>query len=415
MSPEHITYKTHTFFDPVENNFYIVDTEEKTLHKNGTDTKITLKPYKILLLLIENEGRTVRDEDFFQKVWERKYLIKNKLTVQINKLRQTLNDNERQKIIETRHKNGYRFNLKVETSIKKAAPVIDEKKGEEAAGARRSNEQKASNKDAAAAGKPEDDGAIPQVFGTRKLTVAAAGMLGALIFIGIGWFYRECADNCLVRTMVVAVACVFYGLLAGVGVMLECAYQFDKYGWNAAKMIPTVILLSGGGMFAAFSLADKFLQASYILAVLIGLSFLLIAALLSCAAAYFVIPNIQIAKANFETQPAFAAFYKNIFVYFLPLYTVFVLLIYCLRYGFSQTPNKFAIAVVLTVLWVLFFFFSFITTSLLSDKLLREKAGVKYPYHGFYISLLIFRLVLCFGPTGLSTLLYLLNTDQLPY
>lgn len=413
MPPDHSTYKVHTFFDADENIFYSVNTEEKMLLKNGADTKITRIPYRILLLLIENEGRTVRDEEFFSKVWGRKFQKKTTLTVQINKLRSILADNERQRIIETRSSNGYRFTLKVETEIKPASNVIPEKTAKDYASKDHSNDQKAdAGLAAATAHEQEETDSAPQVFETRELVIAVTGMLAALIFIGAGLFYRECADNCFERTVIILVASVFYGLLAGVGVMLECAYQFDKYGWNAAKMIPSIIFISGGGMFAGLCISDTFLQTHNTLAFLSGLSFLIIGALLSCAAAYFVIPNIPIAKADFQTQPAFTAFYKNIFLYFLPLYTVFVLLIYCIRYGYYQIINKFGIAILLIVIWIVFFFFSFITTSFLSDKLLIAKDGEKYPYHGFYVSLLIFRLILCFGPTGISLMLYLWSAVQ---
>ena len=420
MSSEPRTYKTHTFFDPEQNIFYSIDTEEKILTINGINRKLSGKPYKTLLLLVENRGRTVRDEEFFQRVWERKYIGKNRLTVQINSLRKLLGDNERQRIIETRVGAGYKFTLKVETQ-ERVVSKSEPKSLREKDGLNVTTENPKPNDQHSNESGERGDAELPKsgyqnnspattLFGLRNIVIALTGIITGAALIFTGLFFNICTGNCLQKTAFIILGSVFYGSLAGIGVMLECAYQYDKYGRKAVIVIPGVFLTSGGALFAALRFADNLLSANIISSFLGGLTCLIIGALISCGIGAFVIPKEQVVKAkDMETQSAFTAFCKNILIYFLPLYSVFVLLIYCLFYAQVKIINKPAIAIILIALWIIFFFFSFITTSFLSDKLITEKKGEKHPYHALYSSLLFSRMLLCFGPTGISTVIYLLN------
>lgn len=399
MSSNHNDYKIHTFFDEEQKNFYTLDTEEKSLIKNGKNTGITRRPCEILILLIEKAGRTVRDEEFFLKIWGKKYVDKKNLRVQINELRSILDDKEQKTIIETMPSAGYKFNLKVETIPKIAAKQRIEAAHQVAGG----SPQPAPDK----SGSNEDTHVIGEAtFGTKRVIIAVLGLLFGAVLIAIGLYFNNCSENCRFKLQIISVAAFFYAILTGVGVILEIAYQFDKYGWNAAKMTPSIVLMSGGAMFAGLNLADYQLQYGITTAALSGLAILLLAAVCCCIAALFVLPNRKIVVANFETQPAFTAFYKNVFLYFIPLYSFFILLIYCL---YSFNLKRFEIAVFFIIIWILFFFFSFISTSLLSDKLLPQKGKTVYPYHGFYSALLFVRMILCFGPTGICAVIYLLG------
>lgn len=424
MSSERPVYKLHTFFDPEENIFYSLDTEEKILTINSINKKLSGKPYKTLLLLVENQGRTVRDEEFFHRVWERKYIRKNRLTVQINNLRKLLGDNERQRIIETRVGTGYKFTLKVETQ-ERVVSSFEQKDLQEKGRLNvitETPEQNEPNDEHSNKLGEEVTAEFPKsgyqnnnpttaLFGLRNVGIALIGIITGAAFIFIGLFFNICTGNCLQKTAFIVLGSVFYGLLAGIGVMLECAYQYDKYGQKAIIIIPGVFLTSGGAMFVGLRFADNLLSPNIIPSFIGGLTCLIIGALISCGIGSFVIPKEQVVKAKgMETQPAFTAFCKNILIYFLPLYSIFVLLIYCLFYTQATIINKPAIAVILIALWIIFFFFSFITTSFLSDKLVTEKKGEKHSYPGLYSSLLFSRMLLCFGPTGISTVIYSLNT-----
>lgn len=177
-----------------------------------------------------------------------------------------------------------------------------------------------------------------QIFDKSDTLFALAGIVVGLFIFGIGMRFRVCLIECLEQTIFIILASVFYGALAGIGTLLECAYQFDRYGWKVAKMIPSIFLVSAGAMFAGLTVAGNLLSRGVGPAFMGGLLFLVVGASASCVLASFVLPNLPVTAAKFQTQSAFAAFCKNVFVYFLPLYTVFGLLIFCFIYN---SPGRF--------------------------------------------------------------------------
>jgi hypothetical protein len=193
-------------------------------------------------------------------------------------------------------------------------------------------------------------------------------------------------------------------------VLLECAYDFDRYGWKATKMIPSIVLVSAGSMFAALTVAGNMLQANGSYAFWAGLLFLVAGAVASCVLAAFVLPNVPVTAAKFHTQSAIGAFCKNALIYFLPLYTVFGLLIFCFVYGSSALTKNVAFPIALAVVWMIFFVFSYLSTNYLSDNLLTEKDGRQYKYHGLFSLLLQLRMIFCFIAALGSVVWYFIHT-----
>lgn len=73
-----------------------IDKEAKTVYCKGGLLNLTVKEYELLLLLAENEGKTLTKEYLFQKIWGDESFSENQtLTVHIKMLRDKIEDNPR--------------------------------------------------------------------------------------------------------------------------------------------------------------------------------------------------------------------------------------------------------------------------------------------------------------------------------
>ena len=378
---------------------FTLDEDEGKLFHDDMRIELQRIQFKALLLLVKNAGNTVTKDHLANDVWG--YAASdNSITNCISIIRKKLDESNRERFIETVSGKieGYKFILPV-TQVEKTSSVLISKETV-ARGAQSSSADFSERTE-------EFSGAVqtplelphspPQVFGIHNTLLAIFGMIVAFIFFYFGATFRICAEGaCFEQTVFIILATVFYGVLVGIGVLLECAYDFDRYGWNAAKMIPSIVFVSAGAMFAALTVAGNLLQENGNYAFWKGLLFLVMGALISCILAAFVLPNAPVTAAKFQTQSAIGAFCKNVIIYFLPLYTVFGLLIFCFVFGTSELTKSVAFPIAFAIVWMVFFVFSYLSTNYLSDNLLTKKDDEKYKYHGLFSLLLQLRMIFCF-------------------
>jgi DNA-binding winged helix-turn-helix (wHTH) protein len=248
----------------------------------------------------------------------------------------------------------------------------------------------------------------PELSEKRQKTTAIGGIVLAAVLLAVGSLTLDYSEIGFGKIIFIVIAGVCYGILNVIGLILECAYEFDKYKKKILRMALTVFSFNAAAVFAGFVLTDKLLKTDSIAGFGVGLAFLLTSAVLTSTCGYFVLPNKPIAKARVQTQPAFAAFFKNVFLYFLPLWSVFFLLIFCLLYGNSPATKSFIILSLLAAICLAAFGGSLYSTFYFTDKLLMEKDGQEYQYYNLYFFLLMARAVLFFGPTGLAVIWYLI-------
>ncbi len=373
-----------------------LDEEESKLFKS--QVKIDLEPKQIqtLLLLVKKAGLVVTKDEFFSEVWKETSVEETSLTKCISEIRKKIDKPFNKNFIETIPGKGYKFLATVEEVAKSRQTLV--KKGT-------TTEEL-----------PEDvelpkfeDHYIPDSqfflnnsetasleFGFRNTNLAILGMVISVIFFFFGLYQKACKNECYEQNIFIFLATVFYGLLTGVCLILESAYQFDKYRRKVGEMIPSIILVNAGAMFASLTYASNLLPENTGLAIAAGILFLTVAALICCILSSFVLPNEPITEARFSTQSAFAAFCKNIVIYYLPLYILFGLIIFCLVYGSISVAKDITIPIVLTVIWIIFFGFSYISTNYLSDNLLTKEDGEQYKHHGLFSLLLKLRMIFSF-------------------
>jgi len=385
-------YKIYKFAE------FELDEEEEILFKDKKNVALTSTEYRILLLLLQRRGKSISTADLFEEIWGLdSEAQESNVSAHIKGIRNKFGEPNREQFIKTeKNKKGYKFIFgPVIEAKKQETPFVNEALGQtprEASNFERVEETSSHHPPALAEGQSE-----AQSFTKLQLSLAVCGMVAAYIFFDFARRLWVCAaDECFEQTVFITLATVFYGVLVGIGVLLECAYDFDRYGWNAAKMIPSIVFVSTGAMFAALTVAGNSLHDNGIHAFWKGLLFLVTGAIISCVLAAFVLPNAPVTAARFQTQSAIGAFCKNVLIYFLPLYTVFGLLIFCFVFGPSELTKSVAFPIALAVIWMIFFVFSYLSTNYLSDNLLTEKGGVKYKYHGLFSLLLHLRMIFCF-------------------
>ncbi len=97
----------------VEVGGMILNIENATLKKNGSEIHLTPKETKLMSLLMENVGKVVSRSELMQAVWNTEYLGDTRtLDVHICWLRQKIEDNPRiPELILTRRGQGYELRV----------------------------------------------------------------------------------------------------------------------------------------------------------------------------------------------------------------------------------------------------------------------------------------------------------------
>jgi Tol biopolymer transport system component/DNA-binding winged helix-turn-helix (wHTH) protein len=117
---------------------YQLDAAERVLKRNGEIVPLSLKPFEVLLVLLERHGRVVSKEELMKQVWPDSFVEEANLARHIYMLRRTLSGNlegadGKNHYIQTIPGRGYRFACEVETD--RLATGVEEQgvfKGDEA-------------------------------------------------------------------------------------------------------------------------------------------------------------------------------------------------------------------------------------------------------------------------------------------
>lgn len=366
-----------------------------------TDTE-----FKIFLMLVRRTDQAISKEDFLDGIWGlNSEAQESNVAVHMSRIRNKLGG-ELERYIETLpNRRGYKFVEPVTRHKKKsdssATNLFDEAAPEE--GETKSRPEETKSKDE----RVEIEAALE--FGTREFTPAAIGMVFAAGLFYTGYQLKTCTADCFEQNVYIAFASSFYAVLTGIGVFLECAYRFDRYGWRAIKMLPSMFLVAAGAMFAALAAAEYYLPDKIGYAFVSGCALLMIGAGICCFLAAYILPGEQITAARMPTQSAFAAFCKNILIYFFPIYAIFGLLVFCLIYSSSPAGRNVAYPIGLSVVLLIFFVISHFSTNVLLQNLLTPKDGDEYRYYGMFSSLIMFRTIFMFGAALVSLIYYFVS------
>lgn len=392
-------------------NSFEVDEKNRSVLKNQIEfLEFTPQQFDILKLLIKKAQNLVTRSTFEAEVWKDTIVEGGGLTKQISVIQTKLGcKGIIENIPKTRNSpvdnGGYRFAVPVNnTKIEEQSEEVDIKFESDEFQSKINpkfllDETKVESHKQKINFKPQNRNIIESAY-------SYFGLLLLLISGSVGVFLKNGSTDSLEKTIFVTIISILYGCLVGTGLVLESAYRFDEFGWNASLMALFIAIVNITAMLCALSIANSLLQSNMIAAFVAGFLFLIIGAIITCGLAYSVLPNFPITAANFQTQPAFTAFCKNVIVYFLPIYSVFGLLLFCFIYDSSKEFKNIAFPIGFFVIWLILVGFSYISTNYLSDNLLTEKDGLEYKYHGLFSALLLCRACLCFIPSFLAIILY---------
>lgn len=163
---------------------YLLEVEQKKLHRDGQLVPMTPKRFEILLLLIERAGQVVRKEEIRQRVWPGQEVEESNLTQHVFFLRRALGDDPRTpSYIMTIPGAGYLFYQPVQ--------VVHEDGSEATIGGFQAQQSINLLGDhmAVAGNGPEE------VVGTSRWSPNSLAIAGALLFVGLAafsiWWWRS--------------------------------------------------------------------------------------------------------------------------------------------------------------------------------------------------------------------------------
>ncbi|MDE7284649.1 MAG: response regulator transcription factor [Lachnospiraceae bacterium] len=104
-------FKRRYFIDEITDGNLTLNKESRTVRKNGVVVDMTSKEFDLLLMLMENKGKTLGKEYIFNQVWgSESFSEQQTLTVHIKWLRQKIEDNPgKPQRIQTVWGVGYKF------------------------------------------------------------------------------------------------------------------------------------------------------------------------------------------------------------------------------------------------------------------------------------------------------------------
>ena len=104
-----------------------LDVTKQQLFKDGEPVSLTHKALQVLLILVQNAGKTVDKESFYQQLWGDSFVEDANLTQHIYVLRKTLgNRPSGESYIETVARSGYRIGAPVEEIVALEDPALRE-------------------------------------------------------------------------------------------------------------------------------------------------------------------------------------------------------------------------------------------------------------------------------------------------
>ena len=347
-----------------------LDADEESLLYDEEPIQLERRVFQTLLLLVENAGRTVTKDEFLEKVWNDAIVEEGNLTVAVAKLRKALKDkNNSANFIETVSRKGYRFNKKIHIRVTET-PV-------------RSEESFVEDNPIHL-----QDTVVPvrQSAGKRVAQFAVYTLSAGLVYAMLFW----------------------------VALLLEIAYRFDDFGTKALWLGIPVIVWMFSITVAALLWTKNLIERSKKYSFFAGALILFSGIVFLCLMLRFFIPDQPISGTRFQSQPAFAAYLKNAFIYFFPLGIIFILapfyLICSKRFSTADLKplllNKLSHLLqpaYLFRLWILMLIYSIISTFYLLNNLAAGK------YHGLFVTLVFVRFFFYFGLGGGSLLWYYIN------
>jgi DNA-binding winged helix-turn-helix (wHTH) protein len=272
---------------------FCLDPARRMLWKDGEHVPLAAKAFDLLLILIENNGHAIGKEALMRRVWPQTNVVTdNTFSVTLTHARKALGDSAQDRRYIVKTPEGYRFVAAVR-EVEGTSELVS-----------------AEIRRAHSAGKDEDHANASE----REIATADPSCMSAKLESFLGGHIGH-----------VIVASVLYSALYGDALLVEVAYQFDRYGLTAILVAFTaacwIFVTSLAGLAVDWKLTLRGSNRGLVASVCI---FLTAVAILYAGSCLFL-PTEPITQMNVQAYTAQAAYLKTI-GYFIFLMFVFLLL-----------------------------------------------------------------------------------------
>jgi DNA-binding winged helix-turn-helix (wHTH) protein len=292
-----------------------LDSDRQRLLHNGELVALPQKALDLLLELVASRGETVDRSALIKRVWGLRDISDssiNTFNVTLSSVRRALGESGRKPRFIYKVSDGYRFIGEVTELSTKSSPSVGSSDISDPFDP--VSDDVTANEDSISAN-TTDGQAIhslreENVEPTAGLSLEAAKWAKPLA-INYRWH--------------IIVASVLYSLLYAIALMLEVAYEFDRFGRSALALAPAVLgwmmLFSVVGLAIDRKLNDAAKSGGGVIVVTI---FLVSAAFLFAAISLYL-PSSPVTKSTLQAYPAPAAYLKDM-TYFLFLVFFFLIM-----------------------------------------------------------------------------------------
>jgi DNA-binding winged helix-turn-helix (wHTH) protein len=260
---------------------FVLNVTDRTLAREDQSIPIRNTAFKLLLALVERAGQPVKRSDLIRIVWGNADDLEadNKFNVTLNAVRTALQDPAKSARLIVKDRRGYRFAAPVE----RIPPLSD-----------------------AVAPQPVDRAAELPASKTRSAAT------------------NDLDFNWRRHALHIFVSCGLYTALYAVAVVLEVAYEFERFRNSALKTSAMVFAWIFLTSVAALRIDRKLTLRHRKAALLTTIMIFFVAAAAVFVWLTRVLPNEAVTMASFQTYPAQAAYLKDE-VYFLVLALLYMI------------------------------------------------------------------------------------------
>jgi len=245
--PEKVHYEFDTFrLDPLNG----------ILLREGTPIQLRAKPFELLLVFVENCGRSLSKNELISRVWPGSTVSDTNFHVNLDAVRKALGESGREPRLIVRTGTGYKFVADVGQIEVSSSPE---------------------SYSSEAIIEPRPD---PKTFKTHRIHILVSSSL--------------------------------YGSYYGVSWVLEIAYQFGLFGVSALKTASFVFLAMAISAMAGLEINRRLNLGGSQWALAISVLWFVFAAGVLFIAASQLLPDMPITESTLQTYPAQAAYLKNI-------------------------------------------------------------------------------------------------------
>ena len=280
---------------------FLLDPTKRRLVYHGDQVSLRPTAFNLLVTLVEQHGKTVSKSELIEKVWGSVSGDDRRLHVTVHEVRRKLGDSAKKSRFIASEPNGYRFVADVRLVVSGKSESNH-------------NRDSISQQDQF----PDSDGITAEIHKVQEagLQLKSDSIQSREDFGETRLSERQIQPP--THTAHILLSSLLYASLFAVAVILEIAYEFDRFKYEAVKFATVAFVWILFTSAAALVLDQRLTERAKRSAPVWSTAIILIGALMLYLASLRFLPATSITKLNFQSYPAQAAYLKDV-VYFIVL------------------------------------------------------------------------------------------------